>query len=340
MRGRLVWVIAIFVIAGGLGAVVWSRVVPRLTSPAVSPSGRGEAGHLRLHFPSVAELTVGENRLVFGFTDWGGRPLGEKDIGEVSIVVSEVIGAEPKAVQGVPAHFLRSGWREVSKASYYENPHPLAEGFYKSVVRFPRAGQWGLEFVGHRPGKGRFSQRVTPTLLSESLTPPVGAPAPRSANPTLQGVGGDLTRLDSDPRLNDVEMHRESIAEVIKAGRPAAVLFASPGLDETRLSLPIAEILYSLHPKYGDSVAFIHVEIYDLQRYRRHLVEGRQEDPPPRPETSRTGQEWGVQYPPWLFLVDRRGRIVAKFFGPFARNEVEESLQRLVAHDAEGSGRP
>lgn len=330
MRRSLAWGLLILFVAGGVAALFWMRPATWTMRPASSGVALGDPAALRLHFPSVVDLTVGQNRLVFGFTDPDGRMLGEKDISEVSVAVLDVTGPEPKVAQNVPAQFLRSEWRELSKASYYESPGVLADGFFKATVRFSRAGQWELDFIVRRSGMKPFAQRVLPTVLSESLTPPVGAPAPRSRNPTLKDVLGDLTRLDSDPRLDDVQMHRMSIADVIKGRRPAVVLFASPGFDENRLSLPITEILYSLHPEYGGKVEFIHVEVYDLDRYRRELLEGTRGAMPPGPELSGTAEQWGIQNHPWLFFIDSRGRIFAKFFGPVARSEVEETLRRLV----------
>ena len=331
MGRPLSWGLLILFVAGGVAALVWMRPAIWATRPASSGLTRGDPAALRLHFPSVVDLTVGENRLVFGFTDRDGRLLGEKDISKVSVSVSDLTGADPIVVQTVAAQFLHSGWREVSKASYYEDPSILADGFFTTTVWFPRAGQWGLDFIVRRPGIKHFSQRLLPNVLSEGLTPPVGAPAPRSRNSTLRDVRGDLTRLDSDPRLNDVEMHRISIADIITAGRPAVVVFASPGLDETRLSLPTTEIVYSLYPDYRREVEFIHVEVYDLDRYRRELLKDAWNRTPSGLELTEAAQEWGVQNHPWLFFIDRDGRIFAKFFGPIARSEVEEALGRLLA---------
>jgi hypothetical protein len=122
-----------------------------------------------------------------------------------------------------------------------------------------------------------------------------------------------------------------SIADVIKGRRPAVVVFASPGLDETRLSLPTTEIVYSLYPDYRGKVEFIHVEVYDLDRYRQDLLKDARNRTPSGLELTEPAQEWGVQNHPWLFLIDRDGRIFAKFFGPIARSEVEEALGRFLA---------
>ncbi|MBI3016347.1 MAG: hypothetical protein HYY65_15080 [Candidatus Tectomicrobia bacterium] len=288
---------------------------------------------MRLHLPTVVDLTPGENRMVFGFTDRGGRLLTDKDITDVRIVVYDLSGSKPKAIGTVQqVQYLRPGWREISKATYYRDPNVLMDGFFKAVVPFPRAGQWGLEFVVHRPAKLPFSQRVFPNVLSESLTPPVGAAAPRSRNPTLKEVGGDLSKLDSDPRLNDVEMHRMSIAEAIASDRPAVVIFSTPGFCESRMCLPNTEIVYSLYPEYGDKVTFIHVEIYkNYEKYQDQVLRGTLISEPGDLALRDAVEEWGLQNDPYLFFIDRQGRIFAKFFGPVARSEVEETLRRLVS---------
>jgi len=333
----------VVVLAGVVGIMAWSKLMKTATLDsfgALDPFfGTLRAGpvELRLHLPTVVDLTPGENRLVFGFTDQEGRLLTDKDITDVSIVVYDLSGQEPRAVETVQeVQYLRPGWREISKASYYRNPNILMDGFFKATVQFPHAGPWGLEFVVRRPGRKPFSQRVRLNVLSEGLTPPIGAPAPRSRNLTLKDVRGDLSRLDSDPRLNDVGMHRVSIADAIKAGRPAIVLFSTPGFCESRMCLPNTEIVYSLYPEYGDRVEFIHVEIYkDFERYQDQVLKGEMESEPGDLELRDTVKEWGLQNDPYLFVIDRQGRIFAKFFGPVARSEVEETLRRLAAQDAE-----
>lgn len=324
------------VILIGFTAAVIALSVTAVLAIALAIARRPEAprtterrGDLRLHLPSVADLVAGDNRVVFGFTDAGGKLLAGRDVTSVSVVVSEANAPSPpiESVSGV--EFLDTGWRQVSRASYYASPHPLAEGFFKTALRFPRAGQFGIQVVVDRPRGGAFSQRLLPNVLSERLTPPVGAAAPRASGPTLREVDGRLSRIDSEPRLEDRAMHQTSLAEAIARRRPALVLFASPGLDDTRLSLPVLEVVQSLQPQYGEKVAFIHVEPYDLARSRRALLDGATPEGALRPSSA--AEQWGVQNVPWLFVVDRDGRIHAKLFGPVARREVEGLLEQVLA---------
>jgi hypothetical protein len=327
------WGLTIVALVGVGGTLFWIRAKKTETPhPFLGASGTGSP-ELRLHLPTVVDLTVGENRLAFGFTDKEGRLLTDKDVSDVRVIVYDLISGKPKATQTLRPQYLRPGWRELSKATYYQNPNVLVDGFFKTSVMFTHVGQWGLDFVVYRPGRKPFSQRVLPNVLSEGPTPPVGAPAPRSRNPTLKDVGGDLSKLDSDPRLNDVEMHRTSIAEAIAAGQPAVVIFSTPGFCESRICLPDTEILYSLYPEYGDKVAFIHAEVYkNFGKYQEQVLKGELESEPGDLELSDTVKEWGLQNDPYIFFIDRGGFIFAKFFGPVARSEIKETLERLVSH--------
>ena len=331
LRGVL-WGLVILLLAAGAGVLVWSKTAKtRMLHPlpGVLQAGPPE---LRLHLPTVVDLTIGENRMVFGFTDTEGRLLTDKDVEEVIIAVYDLKDGKPQDTQSVRPQYLHPGWRELSKASYYQNPNVLVDGFFKAPVQFTHAGQWALDFVVRRPGHKAFTQRVLPNVLSEGLTPAIGALAPRSRNLTLKDVKGDLAKLDSDPRLKDVEMHRVSIAEAIAAGRPAVVLFSTPGFCESRICLPNTEILYSLYPEYGKRVEFIHVEIYhDYDKYLEQVRKGTLEGEPGDLQLRDTVVEWGLQNDPYLFFIDKQGRVFAKFFGPVARSEIQETLERLLS---------
>ncbi len=75
-----------------------------------------------------------------------------------------------------------------------------------------------------------------------------------------------------------------------------------------------------LYPEYKDQVNFIHVEPYDLERARS----GEGLFPVP------TTEEWGLPTEPWIFVVDSKGNIAAKFAGIVAQSELEQALQNVL----------
>jgi peroxiredoxin len=121
-------------------------------------------------------------------------------------------------------------------------------------------------------------------------------------------------------------MHDTTVADAIATGRPVVVAFTTPAFCVTRTCGPIMDTVADpLYERYGGEAAFIHIEPYRLKELRegtdRIFVEAM--------------EEWSLQTEPWLFIIDRQGRIAAKFEGVAALDEVESVLQQVLA---EGGG--
>jgi hypothetical protein len=104
--------------------------------------------------------------------------------------------------------------------------------------------------------------------------------------------------------------------------RPLVVAFATPAYCRSRTCAPVMDtIMDPLYERYQDRATFIHIEPYELRDLRAGFVQN------PVPAT----REWGVQTEPWVFVVGSDGRIVAKFEGPAALDEVESALEQALA---------
>jgi hypothetical protein len=75
-------------------------------------------------------------------------------------------------------------------------------------------------------------------------------------------------------------------------------------------------VMDPLYAKYGGQAIFIHVEPYVLSDLREGNIENAV------PAT----QEWRLRTEPWVFVVDKDGRIAGKFEGIMAADEVESVL--------------
>jgi hypothetical protein len=139
---------------------------------------------------------------------------------------------------------------------------------------------------------------------------------------TLRDVG-DISEIDSSspPRT---AMHELTIAEAIDSGRPTVVAFATPAFCQSRVCGPFMDtVVDPLFQRYGDRVNFVHVEPYVLGKARQgQLV--------PIP----AAEEWGLQTEPWLFIIDRQGRVAAKLEAIVALDEVEPVLERVLGESA------
>jgi hypothetical protein len=111
-------------------------------------------------------------------------------------------------------------------------------------------------------------------------------------------------------------MHDADLAEVL-GRRPVMLLFATPGLCPSRICGPVADIVEELKSAHSGEAAFIHVEIYNHNR----------------PEAGQRPSVRAYRLPsePWLFAIDRSGRVAARIEGAFSLDEARRALD-AAAH--------
>lgn len=141
-------------------------------------------------------------------------------------------------------------------------------------------------------------------------------PAPRSASPTDQDVGGDTSHICSNSPPCD--LHAISIASALQpADKPLVVLFATPALCTSATCAPELQAVQQLHDTYAAAANFIHVEIYQYPFDGLH--------------TAATVDEWHLPSDPWTFIVDKSGIVRDRFEGAAPVEELEPSLKTVLA---------
>ena len=100
------------------------------------------------------------------------------------------------------------------------------------------------------------------------------------------------------------------------------VAFTTPAFCQSRTCGPVMDtVMDPLYERYNGQAIFIHIEPYKLPELREGIdlipVEAM--------------QEWGLQTEPWVFVIDRQGKIVGKFEGIMGLEEVESVLRRVLA---------
>ena len=250
-----------------------------------------------------SDLSIGPNRLVFFLLDRDSEIVRTETV-DVSIVyLEDPSEVEPMAVPR--ARFRR--W-------------PLGGlGVYTTPVSFDRSGAWGLRVAERGPDGSTRSGGGEFVVEEESTTPAIGSPAPRSENKTSRDVAA-LEELTT-ARPPDPELYTMTIAEAVASGRPFVVVFATPAFCTTATCGPQVEVVGGLKDRYADRVNFIHVEVFD----NPHEIQGDNE-----PRTAPAVEEWGLPSEPWTFVVDRGGRIAAKFEGFTTEEEIEEALAGVL----------
>jgi len=266
---------------------------------------------------TTSELVVGQNRFAFGLLRQG-RLLADAT---VAVRVYDVRGEVPLLTAARPAVYHRLEVIEEGQhvhmhpdgTRHFHGPASDAHGIYVAHLPFDRPGPWGIEILA-RQGDGPVeTARLRVTALGAPRAPLPGTPAPRSRN-LVAGDVADLSAIDSseppDPRL-----HQTRIADAIAQGRPQVIVFATPRYCASRVCGPVVDVVRTLIPTYGSRVAFIHQEIWQG---------------PPGQAFAPTVQEWNLPSEPWIFLVDERGLIRARFEGLTTRRELEAAVRSML----------
>lgn len=288
------------------GALLWLAVLTVLScsgnepTPATEPSDELNIGVLS------TDLGVGPNRLFFFL---------ESDSSPVMVDRADVSTYHPakSLSEGEP--------KEVAVARFRK--WPLGDrGVYTAQVTFDKPGEWALTVsVAGVDGESR-SAEGTFQVKQESSTPATGSPAPPSKNKTSRDVRAleELTTaVEPDP-----DLYSMTIAEALNSDKPFVVAFATPAFCRTATCGPQVAVIRSLKDKYKDRVGFIHIEVFD------NVEEIRREGDLSVAKTVDAVDEWGLLTEPWTFIVDRQGRIAAKFEAFTTEEEIEEELMKVL----------
>ncbi|WP_143038656.1 thioredoxin family protein [Thermoleophilum album] len=220
----------------------------------------------------------------------GGRALGPFPAREESLAVDPAFRSEETARD-----------RDVARSVQVAYPRFPSPGRYRALALAEVNGR----LVATRPTELR--------VLAKSPVPEVGERAIRVHTPTLADVRGNVRAIET--RTPPDGMHKDDLYDVI-GRRPVLLVFATPALCQSRVCGPVVDLAEQLRARRGSEAAFIHMEIY------------RDNDPSKglRPQV----RAWRLPSEPWVFAIDRRGRIAARIEGAASYRELERALAAAV----------
>ena len=312
--GRLVAALAALTLLATAAAACGGSSEPSDAEfPDVITLGEGEV------FPVITNstLAVGENRLSLGLLDQEYVPVLNA---EVHLRFFDLTADEPVLSSEADARYVPVELFIIDEQSGKEKRLVGSNGVYVTQVRFDTAGDWGLQLdVTLADGRRLEPIPFRFNVLEETIEPAIGEPAPASRQLTLADVA-DITEIDSSFPSRP-QMHETTVADALATGKPIVVAFATPAFCESRTCGPVMDtVMDPLHQKYQDQAVFIHIEPFSLKELR----EGSARIPVPATE------EWSLRTEPWVFVIDRQGKVAAKFEGITNLDEVESVLARVL----------
>jgi hypothetical protein len=257
--------------------------------------------------PSVSLLHKGRNRFGFALFDTAHKQITGA---QVALYTARSDGSNMRGPYVARSESLavRPQFQSQTTAS---DPD-AAKSVYVADVPFKRNGKQAVVALAKLDGRLLVTNGYGVDVTKSGSGPPdVGDKAVKVHTQTLTDVGGDASQLDTR-RPFAKDLLQDDLADVL-GKRPVVITFATPLLCKSRVCGPVVDIVEQVKASAPKDVAFIHQEIYtdnDVNKGLRTQV-----------------TEWGLRSEPWTFVIDRRGRISARFEGAFSPGE----LQRAVA---------
>jgi len=203
-----------------------------------------------------------------------------------------------------------------------------ARGVYQAEdVTFDRAGFWQVDVTADVEGLGALRAATVFAVLEEPRYPAPGDRALRTENLTVESDNAPVAAIDSRAasrgEVPDPELHEWTIAEAVRQGRAALVVFSTPVYCVSRFCGPVTEVVEDLAARYDDRAVFIHVEIW------RDNAEN---------TINQSAADWlfrdGTLTEPWLYLIGPDGTIVDRWATLWREEEVVSALEALPPMEA------
>ena len=260
--------------------------------------------------PSVTQFTLGDNRLGFGLFTASRAQIADA---AVAVYVAPAGGGEAKGpyVARYESLEVKPQFQSQSSAS---DPD-AARSVYVADIPFEKPGNYNLLGIARLDGRLVAATSALPQLAvaREDLVPGPGDKAPIIDTPTEADAGGDLESIDT--RVPPSTMHERNFAEVV-GKEPVVLVFATPRLCQSRVCGPVVDVAEQLKAEYGDQAEFIHMEIFRDNDINKGF----------RPQVA----TWKLPTEPWLFTIDREGKVAARLEGAYSAGELEAAIQKAL----------
>jgi hypothetical protein len=308
-------------VAGGCGSGDKSQAdsPPEPASPDQFPSAKGKTlVQLRKALPeggpvlapSVSDFTLGENRVGFGLFTTARAQIADA---QAVIYVAPVGGGEAQGP--FVAHYESLAVKPQFQSETSRRDPDAAKSVYVAKVAFKRPGTYEILGMARLDDRLVAATSAMPqiTVVRADLVPGPGDRAPLIHTPTRTDVGGNLAAIDT--RSPPDSQHEVDFADVV-GKKPVVLTFATPLLCQSRVCGPVVDIVEQLKNEYSDRAAFIHMEIYRDNEVSKGF----------RPQVA----AWRLPSEPWVFTIDKTGKIAARLEGAFGADELEDAIKKAL----------
>jgi hypothetical protein len=226
---------------------------------------------------------------------------------------AEAQALDEPAIGPFPASIESLATQPAFRAQTTSDDPDAASVVYSTQVDFPSDGEWRIVALVKRDGETKGTLLPSAVVGEFSGIPRPGQPAPRIHTPTAADVGGDLAQITT--RIPPDTQNKVDYADAL-GKEPIVLLFATPQFCQSRVCGPVVDVAEQVKEEYGDKAAFIHMEIY-------------KDNKPPL--TRSQVKAFHLPTEPWLFAIDRQGRVSSVIEGAFGLPLLTSTVKKAVA---------
>jgi protein SCO1/2 len=276
-----------------------------VTSPTPATTAR-PATSLDVTVVSTAVWAGGSTPVILTLAT-GGAPLDDPGL-HASVQLQNALGAPVGSpIEAIPVQ-----------------PPGVETVSYVAELSISAPGAWRVEVTTTR-GNATLTGSASLTALDPGTSAPIGAPAPAVHTPTLADVGGNPRAVTTDP-APDLRLSQTSTTDALAAGQPFVLVIDSTKFRVSPACGRAIIMARNLLDRWRD-IAFIHLEPY---RYSvvtdTPVLDGSLDSPTltdPAAAWGIGGSPWGPRSMPWIFVVDGRGVVRAKYQGVTGSADVD-----------------
>ena len=250
---------------------------------------------------------VGRNDVLFSAYDSDRASLA--DAGAALVV--ELVGPAGQLVRNEPAieRFASYGRR-----------------LYRARVPLDEVGRWRLLVRTADEGAALRGEALV-EVFPDMGTPSLGSLVPGGDTPTMRDAHSLMHHISSDPEPLTA-FYTWSLDDALAQGQPTVFVLDSYAFRPNAACGGALGILHEVFIDYP-GLTVIHAEPWHMAMGRDgHMLEL---DPPGGPAVLTDYTEaWGVEEPPWVFVIDRDGRLHAKFTGVIGSDELRAAIASVT----------
>ncbi len=272
---------------------------------------QAEAGQSLVFAPGVQDLSKGTNRYGFALFDTARKQVTGA---AVALYVAHADGSGLRGPYLARSESLKVRGPFQSRTT--ASDPDAAKSVYVADVPFWHTGKQIITAMAKLDGRLISTNPFTVEVGGSSASgpPEVGERAIRVHTKTMADVGGDAAQISTrTPPAED--LLQTDLADVL-GRKPVVITFSTPLLCASRVCGPVVDIVEEAKSRAPSGVAFIHQEIY----------RDNQVDKGVQPPVAR----WRLRSEPWTFVIDRSGKVAARFEGAFSVGELSRAIAKVT----------